>query len=234
MKYINNRESFIEKWKEQKSEVKLYEAFDMAGGSGPMGNDINWGDSLVGRLFNSVFRKIGIGKDLLSINNVISQIKKEFESMVDSSKLASSNINASQVSRIHISYLLQALTNAVHSGTKIIILKSITEETIDIVDESKLEDGDKTMAIKELEDFLDFLNKYEDENIGEDLSDELTGIDSEEEKKESTSSSGWGSNVYSGMVTMLKRQIDILNKKDDFNTTDEGKKEDSEKADNIQ
>jgi hypothetical protein len=234
MKYINNRESFIEKWKEQKSEVKLYEAFDMAGGSGPMGNDINWGDSLVGRLFNSVFRKIGIGKDLLSINNVISQIKKEFESMVDSSKLASSNINASQVSRIHISYLLQALTNAVHSGTKIIILKSMTEETIDIVDESKLEDGDKTMAIKELEDFLDFLNKYEDENIGEDLSDELTGIDSEEEKKESTSSSGWGSNVYSGMVTMLKRQIDILNKKDDFNTTDEGKKEDSEKADNIQ
>ena len=52
MKFLKGRDKFLNK------ENKIFEKFDMSGeGSGPMGNDINWGDSLVGRLLNSISRK---------------------------------------------------------------------------------------------------------------------------------------------------------------------------------
>jgi hypothetical protein len=229
MKYINNRDQFITDWRKQYTTTN--EAFDMSGGSGPMGNDINWGDSLVGRMFNSIFRKIGVGKDLLSINNVIKAIQKEFESIKIESQ--ANNVDKTKISRLHISYLLEALTRAVHSGTKVIIIKSIAEETINIVDKSELPENDKLEAIEELEAFLKFLEQYDDE-VGEDLSDELTGIDSEEEKKaESVSSGGWGEKTYSGMVTMMGNLIKVIENKDNVSTTAQGEKEDVEKAKDI-
>lgn len=229
MKYINNRDQFITDWRNQYTVTN--EAFDMSGGSGPMGNDINWGDSLVGRMFNSIFRKIGVGKDLLSINNVIKAIQKEFDSIKIESQ--ANNVDKTKISRLHISYLLEALTNAVHSGTKVIIIKSIAEETIDIVDESELPENDKSEAIEELEAFLKFLEQYDDE-VGENLSDELTGIDSEEEEKaESVSSGGWGEKTYSGMVTMMGNLIKVIENKDNVSTTAQGEKEDVEKAKDI-
>jgi hypothetical protein len=229
MKYINNRDQFITDWRKQYTVTN--EAFDMSGGSGPMGNDINWGDSLVGRMFNSIFRKIGVRQDLKSIKNVIKAIQKEFESIKIESQ--ANNVDKTKISRLHISYLLEALTNAVHSGTKVIIIKSIAEETIDIVDESELPEDDKLEAIEELEAFLKFLEQYDDE-VGEDLSDELTGIDSEEESKsESISTSGWGEKTYSGMVTMMGNLIKVIENKDNVSTTAQGEKEDVEKAKDI-
>jgi hypothetical protein len=228
MRYINNREQFITDWRKKYTEDSkaTNEAFDMSGGSGPMGNDINWGDSIVGRMFNSIFRKIGVQQDLKSINNVIKAIQKEFESIKIESQ--TNNVDKTKLSKLHISYLLEALTNAVHSGTKVIIIKSIAEETIDIVDESELPEDDKLEAIEELEAFLKFLEQYDDE-IGEDLSDELTGIDSsEEEKAESISTSGWGKNTYSGMITMIRNLIKVIENKDNVSTTAQGEKEDKE------
>jgi hypothetical protein len=229
MKYINNRDQFITDWRKQYTITN--EAFDMSGGSGPMGNDINWGDSLVGRMFNSIFRKIGVQQDLRSINNVIKAIQKEFESIKIESQ--ANNVDKNKISRLHISYLLEALTNAVHSGTKVIIIKSIAEETIDIVDESELPENDKLEAIEELEAFLKFLEQYDDE-VGENLSDDLTGIDSEEESKsESISTSGWGEKTYSGMITMMGNLIKVIENKDNVSTTAQGEKEDVEKAKDI-
>lgn len=233
MRYINNREQFITDWRKKYTEdsKSTNEAFDMSGGSGPMGNDINWGDSLVGRMFNSIFRKIGVQQDLRSINNVIKAIQKEFESIKIESK--TSGVDKAKISRLHVSYLLEALTNAVHSGTKVIIIKSIAEETIDIVDESELPEDDKLEAIEELEAFLKFLEQYDDE-VGEDLSDELTGIDSsEEEKAESISTSGWGENTYSGMRNMMVNLIKVIENKDNVSTTAQGEKEDITEAKNI-
>jgi hypothetical protein len=234
MRYINKREVFIEDWK-NKSKVnksKVNEAFDMGGGSGPMGNDINWGDSLVGRLFNSIFRKIGIEKDMFSINNVIKAIKREFEAIKTESQ--TSSVDKNQLNRLHISYLLEALTNAVHSGTKVSIIKSITEEAIDIVDKSELSDKDKNEISQELKDFLQFLQQYDDE-IGEDLSDELIGIDKEEEEKAESlqPTGGWGDKTYSGMITMFKNLIKVIENKDKSITTSQGEKEDFDKSKDV-
>jgi hypothetical protein len=229
MKYISNRERFIKEWK---NEVNINEAFDMSGGSGPMGNDINWGDSLVGRMFNSIFRKIGIQQDIRSINNVIKAIQKEFESIKIESQ--TSGIDGNKLSRLHISFLLEALTNAVHSGTKVSIIKAIAEETIDIVDESELKEEDKIQAIEELEDFLKFLEQYDDE-IGEDLSDELTGVDKEEEEKAESllPTGGWGNNTYAGMTRMFTNLIKVIENKDESITAAQGEKEDIGKSKDV-
>ena len=60
MKYLNSRDSFL-------NNDKIYEeaGFDMSGG--PLGIDINWGDSLIGRLINSFTRKAIIGYNTYSI-----------------------------------------------------------------------------------------------------------------------------------------------------------------------
>jgi hypothetical protein len=228
MKYINNRERFIKEWK---NEVNINEAFDMSGGSGPMGNDINWGDSLVGRMFNSIFRKIGVGQDLLSINNVIKAIQREFEAIKLESQ--SSSVNKEELNRLHISFLLEALTKAVYSGTKVSILRDITEETIVVVKDSELQNDDKKEAIKELEDFLKFLEQYDDE-IGEDLSEDLTGINKEEEENsELLATGGWGDKTYSGMIKMFTNLIKVVENKDESITTAQGEKEDIDKSKDI-
>lgn len=76
MKYINNRDQFITDWRKQYTTTN--EAFDMSG-SGPMGNDINWGDSLVGRLINSAIRTTKIKYNATKIDNLL----KDFKSQLD-------------------------------------------------------------------------------------------------------------------------------------------------------
>lgn len=71
MKYLNNRDVFLKN-------RKINEAWD-ASGSGPMGNDIAWGDSLVGRLINSAIRTTKIKYNATKIDNLL----KDFKSQLD-------------------------------------------------------------------------------------------------------------------------------------------------------
>lgn len=73
MKYLQNKESFL------KNHKSINEKFDMSASGGPGANDINWGDSLVGRLINSFRRKVGIGTNLVRINQVIKQLRRNFD-----------------------------------------------------------------------------------------------------------------------------------------------------------
>lgn len=226
MKYIKSRDKFKSNY--NISNTKIVESFDMSGGSGPMGNDINWGDSLVGRMFNSIFRSIGVGIDLVSINNVIKEIGNEFESMRIESK--SNNVEESKITKLNISYLLEALTKSVNSGTKVSIIKYITKESIETIKKSKLDQTSKSESISELEEFLKFLEKYNEE-IGEELSDDLTGIDSSEEK---ISKSGWGDKSYSGMVKMIESLSAIIDSKNKVETKEEVKEKDKNQVKNIE
>lgn len=78
MRYLNNRDKFIKEYK------SLNEAFDMSG-SGPMGNDINWGDSLLGRLVNSIRRVVGVQASLNRISRVIKELKNIFDDIINNS-----------------------------------------------------------------------------------------------------------------------------------------------------
>jgi len=71
MKYLNNRDEFLNAIKTVKYEdFKLNESVDMTN-SGPFSNDVPWGDTLVGRLVNAIRRKIGIGVNIVRIQPLI-------------------------------------------------------------------------------------------------------------------------------------------------------------------
>lgn len=87
MKYLKGRERFLSDIK-QLNQQQINEAFDMGGSQGPFGNDIAWGDSLVGRLINWAIRKIGVAVNMVRIQPVINRLKMEFRYLLESSKAA--------------------------------------------------------------------------------------------------------------------------------------------------
>lgn len=146
MRYINNRNDFIKN--------KLNERFDMSGGSGPMGNDINWGDSLVGRLFNSMFRKVGVGVDQSSIKSVAKRINDIFYEITTN---GINKENKETLDRIHVSYLLQELTNVVHNEEPIDVIEKVAKQCVTLIENSDLKKEDSAEAKRELNDFINFL-----------------------------------------------------------------------------
>jgi hypothetical protein len=74
MKYLSKREEFLKEYR------KINEAFDMSGsGSGPMGNDINWGDSLIGRLINSTIRVAKIKYNAMKVDTLLNDFKAQLD-----------------------------------------------------------------------------------------------------------------------------------------------------------
>lgn len=90
MKYLHNRENFINN--------RLNEAFSAAHTGGPGANNVNWGDSLVGRLINSFRRKVGIGVNVVRINQCIKQLKRQFDDILYYSEAA--GLTEEQIKRV--------------------------------------------------------------------------------------------------------------------------------------
>ena len=74
MKYINNRKTFIKGFKK---DLTINESFDMS--SGPLGNDIQWGDSLIGRLINSSIRVAKIKYNAKKVDTLLNDFKAQLD-----------------------------------------------------------------------------------------------------------------------------------------------------------
>ena len=80
MKYVIKREEFIKKLNESSDKEQVINEV--------MSNDIGWGDSLVGRLFASVFRMAKMGVDTKRIDYHLASLKTLAESTIVSSSPA--------------------------------------------------------------------------------------------------------------------------------------------------
>ena len=76
MKHIQVRDRFLEKYKSNPNFQLIQED------SGPMGNDINWGDSLLGRLLASVYRAIEHGVNTKRIDGLLAQLDRAIKNKV--------------------------------------------------------------------------------------------------------------------------------------------------------
>jgi hypothetical protein len=138
-------------------------------------NDIAWGDSLLGRLINSVIRKAKIGINLVRIKNVIRQLEGNFERIVaDSAILAAGEETQKEVTRLVISSLIGTLNDAVEKGEKVKTIISIVDSTIESVKSADLEEDKKKNLIEQLEEFKKFLSQFDPED----------GVDSESDEDE--------------------------------------------------
>ena len=77
MKHIQIRDKFLERYKSTQNFPLIQEAE-----SGPLGNDINWGDSLLGRLLASVFRAIESGINMKRIDSLLVQLDRAIKNKI--------------------------------------------------------------------------------------------------------------------------------------------------------
>ena len=177
MKYINSRDNYLKKINEKRQfelEKKLDHHIDKLiletyPGSGAMGNEITWGDSLVGRLINAVIRKAQIGANMVLMKPLISRLRGEFEDILNSSSLAELEPEEKkQLGTVTIYAFLNRLEMNVahlHDLKKFVgridpvnlpNLIDLTKETITKVEEIEPLDK-KNELLRQLNDFLEYL-----------------------------------------------------------------------------
>jgi hypothetical protein len=191
MRYVKDRESFLKNY-------KLNE--ENQAGSGALGNEIKWGDSLVGRLINWAIRKTGIQVAATRMDKLVPQLQKEFQNILDANSIEKLDDNEKlKIFKTQISALLGALKEVVYKREKVKIIKSVTDNTISeieslVVDEESEES--KNEILQKLKDFRKFLDQFGD--------DEGDGSSEGEGGEESEGEGSTGSNSFESTETYFK------------------------------
>ena len=169
-------------------------------------NDVNWGDSWVGRMLNSIARKVKIKFNLKRIDSLSNRLKALFDEMLETSKIESP-YGVQEI--VTTSYLIGDLATAIEEEKDVtdLIGKVITLEGQ--VTSYNLEDQDELLRI--LKEFREFLQGLEDEGGSEERSEE--GADEEVGQTGAGQGGSVGKVTYAQMILNLqdlKRVLDTL------------------------
>ena len=177
MKYISSRDNYLKQVNERREiqvhnnlEKKLGDLIlETMPGSGAMGNEITWGDSLVGRLINAIIRKTQIGANMVLMKPLISRLRGEFEDILNTSQLAELDIDDKKMlGNVTIYAFLNRLEmNVAHlhdfkkfkgriDPVNLPSLIDLTKETISKVEETEPIEK-KNELLRQLNDFLEYL-----------------------------------------------------------------------------
>lgn len=192
MRYVKDREQFLKNYKSINEETSA--------GGGPLGNEIKWGDSLIGRLINWGLRKVGIGAGMGRISLLVPQLKSQFDNILATSAIEQvSEEDKLKIFKTQISALLGALKEVVYKKEKVGKIKAIVDSTIESIEGIKVDEdseASKTEIIELLKEFREWLNQFkDDEGVG--ISEDGEGDDKEGEGKEGEGKEGEGSGVGS-------------------------------------
>jgi hypothetical protein len=110
-------------------------------------NDIPWGDSLIGRLINSIARKAGIAIKAKRIDSVISGLRTEFDRLLEE---GTADIDQSRIVKLQLWTFFSTLKKQVDDEEDVSIILNTAKRLRDEVDSiSELEDKDNILeAIK--------------------------------------------------------------------------------------
>jgi hypothetical protein len=137
--------------------------------SGPLANDLPWGDTLLGRLINSTIRKAKIGTNLVSIESVIDRLKDEFDKLISAGVTKEMDDKSrTMISRIQFSAILGELEKAVNDGDQLQVIINITNHLIIEVTHFKVtKDGEETKKelIDKLKEFLSLISDADEADI---------------------------------------------------------------------
>lgn len=162
MKFIKGRVNFLKESSE----------------SGAFGNDIEWGDSLIGRLISSTNNKLKSKLKTKKINKIIDRLGYEFDEVL--SKSIEHSSEDSTIIFIKLSSLLGELKSMVENESDIEDIKTLTDNIIKFLRENdfskgeyKIEQSDKKELEEELNMFYVYLKsiKKDDEESNNELSD---------------------------------------------------------------
>jgi hypothetical protein len=145
MKYLKYREDFLHreikldksKIQEQiKSSEMISEAFE---------NDITWGGSLIGRLFNSILRKGKVMIQTARIGSLVKSLKDELDALSGEVQLASDEKIKNKVYLLSIRFLVTEIYNIVVSD------KTVAEKKGELVGDGSDDAGLIQVTIKQVE-----------------------------------------------------------------------------------
>ena len=189
MKYLKIREDFLNKQKFSNYNPSNED-------SGPLANEIPWGDTLLGRLINSVIRKVQIGVDLVRMDAVIERLNEQFnilltQGTINGSK-KSDEINL-QVDKALISSILGIFRKTIEDTDDIKEVKKAGNACIQDLQNLSLSKGSQDLRNELVEKIKEFLSSLKEE-----------GESKGEEKTESKDKSQL-------MLTNLGHLLNILN-----------------------
>lgn len=161
MRYLKQREEFI-----KNNNFSNYSLIKED--SGPLANDIPWGDSLLGRLINSVIRKSKVGVNLTRIDSLIERLKSTFDGLIADATIKGSELGkdtALKIDRYLMSALLGELKNVIEKSNKEEIIKA-TKGTIDSIKSlqiSKESEESRKDLLSKLDEFLKSIDIQEED-----------------------------------------------------------------------
>jgi hypothetical protein len=115
-------------------------------------NEIPWGDSLIGRLINSISRKSKIAFDMGTVDGQVKRLRSLFDQLIETGYI---EVSEDDRRFLAISQLLGELKKSVYSGEDVGVLINLTTELIGLVRSHKFDK--KNYMISALNDFLKFL-----------------------------------------------------------------------------
>ena len=213
MKYIRSRSEFLN---HKKHNLIL---------EGGLENDINWGDSLAGRLFSSIFRVAKMGVDTKRMDGLGNSLRKVFNESLDSSIKDPNNVKKIKQTKLrleilgYVEGLIEVLKKAKVKDIKEYI-KSIPEEYTQEV-------------IEMISGGWDFENNKSNYNRDEEIVDVLLSIESwkptsdpSDVEKVSKPSPDIDSDLKNDIIKNLKllKSILLSQKKSDENDFKKGDK----------
>ena len=214
MKYLKQREIFL---KELNTGIQRYkETGDVTKINEVLENDIAWGDSLLGRLINSIIRKAKIGVNLVRIDNVIESLKSEFDKLIAKSVIENMTEEEKEtISIIVSSSILSSLEESVNNNSDLDIIISITEQLILECDKEENLASEKYKELKKrLEKFLGLIKGKEkkagDEKAGDEKAgDEKAGDEKAGDEKEKAGDEKAGFKVIDGENKSDVKALDV-------------------------
>jgi hypothetical protein len=173
---IKSRKEFLDNYKKNKKEIILNEA---------LANDVNWGDSLLGRLINSFIRKASIGIDLRKMDNVIKSLIYQFDILKEQISVKKDSDTSNGIFYLYVSTLFGLLIKEIEEYTSIQNVISVVESNIDQITYYIPTDDDSTkkekdILIKKYGQFLKFLKELESQPKTQSQSNVVNSEESEE------------------------------------------------------
>lgn len=159
-------------------------------------NDIPWGDSLIGRLINSISRKASISYNNRRISSLIKRLEMHFDQMLDIGNL---QVDEDILDYTKISTLLGKLRKQVYDGEDLEIILSTSYLLSDEVDAYEWNKKDEMKLA--ISDFIEYLK-----SLGKEVDKEEDIDDKKDEKDDSMDNRD---QFYSISVKFLKSIIEI-------------------------
>lgn len=144
-------------------------------------NDVNWGDSWVGRMINSIVRKAKISVNLRRISSLSKMLEARFEELYETGKIKAGDFDRKF---IESKYLLDRLEEMITSETDIEDIIGHIDILITQVSSYNLKDKD--ILIKKLKEYQDYLRGLlKSKSVDSDESDSDESVDSDSDDIES-------------------------------------------------